>query len=284
MRSPPAADGIDVVVPARRPATVDRLLSALAQGDRRPDLVSLVGHEVPRAIDRHGLQVRLLRPRSERYAIGDHDVALRRNVGGWASPHRWLVFLDDDVVPARDTLSTCARLLPGEPVVWGHHRFADLVATPVDSLLDLLPRAGRPREDGVNRWHLWMSCYGGMLAIRREVLLAHGGYDMAYAGRHAGEDQDLGRRLARSLGDTDRVFIHEPPFAWHPLEPEPWAPPGWSNLCRRAHDETTGMEGGVAVVRCGRCPWFRVAGEPPIGLSPLIPFDPDLVDLQTCVL
>lgn len=133
-------------------------------------------------------------------------MALRRNVGAWSAEHRWLVFLDDDVVPARDTVAASVRLLQKDPVVWGHHRFVDLGSVAVDALLDLPARAGRPRESGVNRWHRWMSCYGGMLAISREAFLEAGGYDMAYAGRHAGEDQDLGRRLALARRGSEQMF------------------------------------------------------------------------------
>ena len=283
--TPPGGDGIDVVAPARRPETVGRLLEALARGDRRPDLVSLVGHEVPLSIDTRGLPVRLLRPRSKHYAVGEQDVALRRNVGAWASPLPWLVFLDDDVVPARDTLASCARLLADAPVVWGHHRFLDLRATPVEAVLALPASAGRSRELGVNRWHGWASCYGGMLAVHRATFLAAGGYDMAYSGRHAGEDQDLGRRLARGLQGTDRVFIHEPPYAWHPVVPEPWAAPGWTNLCAHGHREVSARVDGLAVLRCEACPWFRVVGDPPqTGLAPCLPFAYGQVDVEVFAL
>lgn len=281
MQRPPSSEGLDVVVPVRRPAATARLLEALAQGTRRPDLVTLVGHEVPRSLDPQGLPVRVLRPQSVAYAIGECDVVLRRNVGAWASPMSRLVFLDDDVLPDRRTVESCWRLLERGPVVWGHHRFRDLSGWDVAQVLDLPPQAGRSREAGVNRWHLWMSCYGGMAAFDRDVLIAHGGYDQAYAGRHAGEDQDLGRRLARSLGGTDAVFVHEPPFAWHPERPEPWAPAAWSNVCRGPHDEGTVEEAGVRFTTCARCPWRRAEGALPTDRAePLLRFDPALVEVE----
>jgi hypothetical protein len=274
---------VDVVVPARRAATVPRLLAALAAGDDRPDLVTLVGHEVPGNMTAHGLTVRLVRPTSTRYPIGDYDVAVRRNVGIWHSPCRWIIGLDDDVLPAADTVGACRRLLAAEPYAWGHHRYRDFGADP-DELARLVhtpPRAGRSREHGVNRWHLYQSCYAGMYAARRDELLASGGFDLAYCGRHAGEDQDLGRRLARRIHQRDRIFIHEPPFAWHPERPDPWGPPVWTNLCVGPHHPTLTVLNGIRFETCAACPWLRAVDPPVIaGTMPVLSFDPDAVPVE----
>lgn len=276
---------IDVIVPVRRAQTVGRLLEALALGSQAPDQVTLVGHEVPLDLFPHGLAVRVLRPGGHTYAVGDRDVVLRRNLGAFTSDLDLLLFLDDDVVPARTTVETVGLLLDGTPVVWGHHRFLALDGLSVETLVDLPPSAGRSREDGVNRWHQWMSCYGGMAAFTRDVFVAAGGYDMAYSGRHAGEDQDLGRRLAMHLGHPGRAFIHEPPFAWHDVTSPPWGPAAWTNLCTTPHDLTEHRRGTVLFTTCRRCPWEQAAGELPHDRrEPLISFDPGSAPVSTFAL
>lgn len=276
---------VDVIVPVRRPQTVGRLLEALALGSRVPDQVTLVGHEVPLDLSPQGMAVRVLRPGGDTYAVGDRDVVLRRNVGAFTSGLDLLVFLDDDVVPARTTVESVERLLHRTPVVWGHHRFLPLDDLSVGALLDLPPTAGRSREDGVNRWHQWMSCYGGMAAFSRDLFVEAGGYDMAYAGRHAGEDQDLGRRLALRLGHAGRAFIHEPPFAWHDVTSQPWAAPSWTNLCTGPHDVTEQRCGAVSFSTCRRCPWRQARGElPHDGWEPLVTFDPALAPVSVFAL
>lgn len=281
----PTGDATDVIVPVRRPRAVGRLLEALALGSQVPTRVTLVGHEVPLHLDPQGLAVRVLRLGGDTYAVGDRDVVLRRNVGAFASDLDLLLFLDDDVVPARTTVETVTTLLRRSPVVWGHHRFRALRDLSVEALIDLSPAAGRAREEGVNRWHLWMSCYGGMAAFRRHDFVEAGGYDMAYAGRHAGEDQDLGRRLSLRLGHCGQAFIHEPPFAWHDVESEPWAPASWSNLCRGPHDLAEERRSQVLFVACQRCPWREAVGELPHDTAePLIPFDPALVEVSVFAL
>ncbi|MFG1605016.1 hypothetical protein [Actinoplanes sp. NPDC049265] len=275
-----AATDIDVVVPARRAATVSRLLMGLAAGDDRPDLVTLIGHEVPDDQPAFGLTVRLLRPASTRYPIGDHDVAVRRNIGIWRSPCARIIGLDDDVVPAADTVAACRRLLAEDAYVWGHHRYRDLSAVGTDPelvarLVHTPAGAGRSRELGVNRWHLYQSCYAGMFAARRDELIASGGFDLAYCGRHAGEDQDLGLRLARRIHGREQVFIHEPPFAWHPEQPEPWGPPGWTNLCSGGHRTRSTVRNGLDLMSCLDCPWMTT-DRPPKATDPLplLAFDP----------
>ena len=284
-RASATGEAIDVIVPVRRPQVVGRLLEALALGSQVPGRVTLVGHEVPLDLDPHGLSVRVLRPGGDTYAVGDRDVVLRRNLGAFLSDLDLLLFLDDDVVPARTTVEMSGALLQRSPVVWGHHRFRSLDGLSVGALLDLSPAAGRSREDGVNRWHQWMSCYGGMAAFTREVIVEAGGYDMAYTGRHAGEDQDLGRRLSLRLGHSGRAFIHEPPFAWHDIRSEPWAAASWTNLCRGPHDLGEEQRSGITFSTCRRCPWREAKGELPHDRDePLIPFDPALVEVAVFAL
>ena len=269
-----------MVVPARRTATIDRLLFGLARGQARPDAVSIVSNEVPSGIETHGLPVRLLRFRSETYPVGDHDVALRRNVGIWSSECSHVLSLDDDLVAPASLVESSLALLRDEPCFWGHHRYIWVDGYGPERLLELPPELGKARESPPNSWHLWLSCYGGLFGFERSLVQGIGGYDLAFSGRHAGEDQALGKRLAARLGESEQVFVHEPPFAWHPADPEPWEPPAWTNLCADGHELEERRVNGLRVHGCRRCPYFVAAEQEPLfGDEPVLPFDPALVEV-----
>jgi hypothetical protein len=90
-----------------------------------------------------------------------------------------------------------------------------------------------------------------MLGIHTEHAKAIGGFDMAFNCRHAGEDQNLGWRL-----DGMRVFIHEPPYSWHPEEREPWGDLGYTNTCDSHNLDKIEIE-GHAFVKCTKCPYRK---------------------------
>jgi hypothetical protein len=270
---------IDVVIPSLRPQTVTAALASLSLGSRRPDLVTIVSNEIGRDVDCHGLAVRVLRFRSAIYPVGSQDVALRRNVGIWSSPCSHLITFDDDQIAPADMAASAAALLEQSPYFWGHYRYLRFDGLTVEQIVRLPPEAGRAREHPPNAWHLWQSAYGGLFGASKDLLLEVGGYDMAFCGRHAGEDQDLARRLARRVYGSERIFVHEPPFAWHPEERIAWGEPGWSNLCTDGHELAAARVGGLPAQRCGRCPYFQLTG--PVGGNGrlIIPFDPDSVEI-----
>ena len=271
---------LDVVVPALRSATIDRLLSSLAAGTVRPDAVSLVSNEVQAGIETYGLEVRLLRFRSDRYPIGDRDVALRRAICLWSSACSHVLMLDDDVVAPANLVETSLDLLTREPYFWGHHRYVSFDGYAPERLLDLPAQLGRPREKPPNSWHLWLSCYGGAFGAERALVQELGGFDLAFSCRHGGEDQSLGKRLAVETTGREQVFIHEPPFAWHPTEAEPWGAPGYSNLCRGGHELEQAELNGLPVSSCRRCPYFAALDEELLFSGEVfVPYDPDAVEV-----
>jgi len=270
---------LDVIIPSVGRPTLARALESLAQGSALPDSVTVVSNEVPPDLASSGLPLRVLGFDSERYPYGVRDVALRRNVGIFASGCAHVLTFDDDQVAPRSMVADVRRLLEAEPVLWGHHRYVAMAGLGVAELLDRPPARGRAREHPPNGWHGWQSCYGGLFAARRDVVEAVGGFDLGFAGRHAGEDQDLGRRLARRLTGRERVYVHEPPFAWHPTAHEPW-PPTRTNVCPSGeHALVPEIVGGARGERCTRCPWFVTATAPSNdrGDAPVIRFDPSLV-------
>lgn len=271
---------LDVVVPAVRRATIGRLLESLGRNAVRPDVVSIVSNEIDAAIETHGLDVRLVRFRSSEYPIGDRDLALRRDVGIWSSECTHVLTLDDDLIAPLNLIESSLALLREEPYFWGHHRYISFPGYGLERLLELPPELGRARESPPNSWHLWMSCYGGLFGAKKELVQRIGGFDLVFSCRHGGEDQALGKRLAAQVAGTERVFIHEPPFAWHPSEPDDWEPPAYSNLCMDEHEFEDGNVNGAAVVSCRRCPYFLATDHDSLFTEEaLLPYDPDAVEV-----
>ncbi len=262
---------IEVIIPAMMPP--QPLIESLSLQDRRPDLVTIVSNEVFR-LDTFGLDVRIIRFASDRWCIGDSDVVLRRNIGIWSSEADLIVFQDDDQIASSGMLSSSEALLAQHRVFWGHHRFLDFAGMTVTEVMALPPHVGKTRELPPNHKHGWQSCYAGMFGARRDFLLEVGGFDMAFMGRHGSEDQHLGRRmLAFGEGAGNGWFIHEPPFAWHPLV-SPVRPPAWRNACCDHRIEDRVVEGRKARV-CARCPFIQVD----IDADQPLAYDPSSVDL-----
>lgn len=269
---------IDVIAtPSRSPS---RLIESLALGTRKPDMVSLVTN-ANLEVETFGLNVRLLRFDSDEYAVGDRDVALRCNVGLWSSTADAVVYQGDDQIASPDMLEESEGLLKVSTHFWGHHRYTTFGDRSVSEVMAQDPSTGRSREHGTNRLHLYLSCYSGMLGAKVADLRQAGGFDMAFNCRHAGEDQQLGRRL-----DGSHVYIHEPPYSWHPDDPPDWEPPGRSNVCE-AHDLVEVEINSAAFMRCSRCPFQQYAG-PEVVLfdrrDALIPYDHSLVRVEEEVL
>lgn len=267
---------IDVVIPARRDPS--RLLFSLEHQTHTVDNVWIVSNEIERLRFRPK-NVHLVRFSSQELAYGESDVVLRRNLGISLSEADVVVLQDDDQVAPSGMIEACWRKTLDKPFVWGHHRFIDMDAQDVDQLMDFHPNLGREREHPPNAPHGWFSCYAGMAAFRRSFFWEVGGFDMAFLGRHAGEDQNLGRRMMRHVGDKN-VFIHEPPFAWHPVMPyRREYLPVTGNVCADGHQTLTRTTiNGVEFQLCARCPYRAPAPEEKLLEDRVvIPFDPALV-------
>ena len=269
---------VDVVVPAIRKREVERLILSLALGTVRPRVL-IVSNEVDPFFD-HGLDVRILGFTSDAYCYGEMDVALRQNVGiFWSDADAIIVTGDDQIAPER-MVESSIEALQTSPIVWGNHRYVDTRAHSLAAITQYQPGLFRSRENPEPpAWHGWQSCYGGMLAADRKTLQGFGGFDMAFNCRHAGEDQQLGRRIALAAGETWRVFIHEPPFAWIDEAPTtPWRDVDIKTNSCRNHRTFPVEVNGVTFHRCNRCPYQVPVDETRI-YEPrlLIPYDPKLV-------
>jgi glycosyltransferase involved in cell wall biosynthesis len=271
---------VDVVVPARRD-TIDRLLYSLSLQTRPPDTVLIVSNEVsPKSVP--GLSIEMIGFGSGHYQVGFMDVVLRRNIGIWESMADLIVFQDDDLIASPGMIEACIERTQDEPFVWGHHRYTTFTGRPWGEIMALTPEDGRPRESAPNREHGWQSCYAGMMASRRDFLIEVGGFDMMFLGLHAGEDQQLGRRMLDRVGKT-RSFIYEPPFSWHPEEPR--EPRSWidgpTNMCPDgSHEWDLMWYNGVQFNRCKRCPGQKLWSEVPIDNRVVVPYEHSRVQLK----
>ena len=243
---------IEVVIPSIRQVSVDRLLYSLANNRRKPDLVTVISNEVG-TLPSHGLNARVLRFSSEEYPYGANDVALRRNIGIWESEADVVLFQDDDQIAPPGMIGAVEAYLWQSPFVWGHHRFIDFETLTADEIMVLEPEAGRSREHPANSYHSYLSCYAGMMAAPRELLLELQGFDLLFLGRHGSEDQNLGHRMLRRFA-MEKVFIPEPPFAWHPLKSPRRLSSPITNLCDEPHQLDYVTTNGVLFQICQRCP------------------------------
>lgn len=260
----------EVIIPALRQP--ERLLASLARQTRPADRITIVSNEAEPTPG-----ARVIRFRSEAYCYGEADVVLRRNIGIWSSDADLLIFQDDDQVAPANMIEAAEARLTEADFVWGHHRFIDFDRYTTDELLALPPAAGQEREHPPNSFHGHWSCYAGMFGARRHVLQDMGGFDMFFLGRHGNEDQNLGlRSLVRA--NQAKVFIYEPPFAWHPLI-SPTRPAGvQTNSCGAHEGDVVEIE-GFSFFQCRRCP-FRKADAPVFANHVVMAYDPSLVQTR----
>ena len=239
-----------------------------------PGAIVLVTNELDRAdVSSYGLDVRMVRFESDAYPIGFNDVALRRNVGIWATSASHVLTFDDDQVAPPGLIESARQVLERAPVCWGHYRFIDFDAFTFEDLLVMPPEAGRARETPPNAWHSSRSAYAGLFSAERALVQRAGGFDMSFSGRHGGEDQDLARRLSLMVRGDDAIYVHEPPFAWHPEQAAAWEEPRYSNLCRGDHSVAVRQTRGVTVHACSRCPFYWVPQVESTTVGAQMPFE-----------
>jgi len=268
-----AVSTIEVIIPSRRSALIPRLLSMLAKQERRPDMVTVVSN-VP-VLGPVDLPWRRLSFTSESYAIGEGDVSLRRNIGLWNSTADVVLFIDDDELPPANLVGETLKAVERDGFVWGNYRYVDVDAYDDAALLEAPATIGRAREEP-NRWHQWMSCYGGCLGLRRAEAIAIGGFDLAYTQGH--EDHHFAIKLAKHRNPSkvpwnQAVMISEPPFVWHrtdrvDLDVEPA-----DNVCVGAEHVFTEDE---KTRRCTRCPFMVVTKHQAF---PVLDYDPKRVNV-----
>jgi hypothetical protein len=274
---------LDIVIPATR-RSVNHLLWSLSQGTTLPSRVIVVTNEVQNveSFSKH-YPTEVIHFDSKVHPIGSADQALRRNIGIWEATGDAVLTLDDDLFAPDNLVETAIAEVIARRVVWGHHRYIDFEGQG-ERLLNLEPEAGRSREHGVNRFHLWYSAYAGLMVAETQLLREVGGYDMMFLGRHGNEDQSLGRRLNHHLGLGDQVWVSEPPFAWHPNEARTHGATK-TNFCNGGSSwlqQTT--INGVRFLECSKagCPYRVFADEEPHLFSDkvVIPYDPTTVTLR----
>jgi hypothetical protein len=215
------------------------------------------------------------------YCYGVMDTALARNVGIWWAREPYVLCFDDDQVAPITLIADVRAQLAAKPYVYGHYRYLDFSGRSLDQLVYLPPTAGRTREHPPNAWHFYYSGFSGLFACDTDLLRSVG-WDMIYNGVPVGEDQNLAYRLTRSAGDEGRLFVHEPPFIWHPEKREPSYPVVITNACSpNARQHVWGAEQtrfGVHWRSCVRCPYLQILHQRDPGRPMVIrSFDPRVV-------
>jgi len=250
---------------------------------------------------------RSLRPRfrvemygfsSKYYPFGPKDVSLRRNVGLWAThPHDEVVFIDDDEFFPSTFASDCSQALAeaearveGPSCVWGNYRYVEGDGSNYAELSVAPPSAGESRENPPNFMHQFESGYAGLVIARSLFVRMHGGWDMAFCGRHNQEDQYFALKMAQSVTRSTRIFVSEPPFVWHPKVRIPYHPPAKSNVCESHNflfqDKEAEREwkfqswAGRRYKKCLRCPAYQFRLDDLQTSEILMPYDPTLVELR----
>jgi HAD superfamily hydrolase (TIGR01662 family) len=230
-----------VVVPTIGRPSLDVLIDALTGGDGpAPEEIIVVD-------DRTGPEPPLcLPPGVQVVRSGGRGPAAARNAGWRAATADWVVFVDDDVVPAPGWRSAVAADLAGLPAE---------VAGSQGTVEVPLPAGRRPTDWERNTAGLagasWITAD---MAYRRNALAETGGFDERFR-RAYREDADLSLRVGaaghRLVKGTRRVT--------HPVRPAGW----WASvraqagnaddvLMRRLHGR--GWR-GRAGERRGRFPW-----------------------------
>jgi hypothetical protein len=265
---------MEVIIPQMRPQHLDNLIYSFGKTGA-PDLITLVSNLNLSLRVASPCPIRQLRYETDTYSTGDYTVVLKRNIGAWWAKHENIVFFDDDQLSSNGMLIAFDKLLNTTDIVYGHHRFIDYDSHALDDILDAPPAAGISREHPVNAAHTFQSGYGGLLGIKQSLYLGLGGMDMWWSNVPSHEDQDFTRRMLMAKG-WSTIFVHEPPFAWHPLwgastrlpvTKEP------SNLCNSHHIVTKTLQ-GIDYEACTLCPWHAASRIEMRNATPMMPFNP----------
>lgn len=241
---------VEVVIPSAGDPTA--LLWSLGQQSRPPDQITVISNEwFPLRPEGSTVPIRHLRFTSEEYPYGYRDVVLRRNIGIWESNADAIIFQDDDQIAPRHLVRDMEEKLLVNEWAWGHHRYVSFDDNSAASLLDADPSIGKSRETSVNEWHSYQSGYAGCLGVMKSTILALGGFDMLFLGRHSNEDQNLANRMCGK-----RIKVWEPPFSWHPIRTSRRGRQP-TNTCSGEHDWEPDVFNGVVFSRCSRCPLWK---------------------------
>jgi GT2 family glycosyltransferase len=194
---------VDAVVPTIGRPSLAALLQALARArgplpgriilvdDRKPPSTLLAGYSPPSLSSR--LHIR---------GSGGRGPAAARNVGWRTASAEWVVFLDDDVVPAADWLAWLDRDLGA---------LGPDVAGCQGRLRVPLPASRPPTDWERNVAGLERACWATAdMAYRRAVLHEVGGFEERFT-RAFREDSDLALRVLRAgyrLERGRRVAVH----------------------------------------------------------------------------
>lgn len=165
---------LSLVIPATRTATLDRCLAAVRAAADPPEEVIVID------------------------APAGGGPAAARNVGACRARHDLVAFIDADVLVHRDAFTRIRAAFaedPGLTAVFGSYDDAPEDPGVVSGFRNLLHHAVHQSAAGPAT-----TFWSGLGAVRREPLLAAGGYDGERFDRPSIEDVELGMRLVDAGG------------------------------------------------------------------------------------
>lgn len=251
-------------------STFPRVLTALAQGIRRPDLVLLADDGStdgsPEVFARQckalGLEHRVLDiPPGQPFRINS-----MRNAGIRAAPDGLVLVLDADLVPARTALDAHRRMhleRAGRPIVSTGPRLEYATEAgdgPVNFMwgFEMVGHVSSPPEQQ-QKFPTWQVTPGSLMAMTRRAVEHVGWFDEGYDGHYGYDDVDFMIRAEQAgfefVGDWEAHVIHVP----HP--PSLGHRDGSRNAARFAAKYGRNVEVPSLLLRLNRKPWNELYRE-----------------------
>ena len=284
---------LDVAIPVCRPGYIETVLASFERAGCDNIRVFLLSNDFE-SVRTYPFPVGMVRFHSASRYYGPNAFAATYNIGSWLSyQDHWanhFLWWDDDQIAPKGLFDAVREKLSAAPAVYGNYRMVDFNRYSPEELTDAPVDIGTSREEAPNRNHYFFSAFSGLAAFDTAFYWDVGGLDAIYDGERGGFDQQLGRRVAQAMGTDESVYIHEPPFAWHPtVETRVPSITPRTNGCFRKHElyQACHLFQGthIPILRCANCHYHRLeeplrtrlAAEVP-GL--IMPFEPERWDME----
>lgn len=210
---------LDAVIPVTRNWFLPLLLRSFERaGAPNGFRVLLVTNDLHELNGRFDFPIGLVRFTSQTQYYGPNALPIQYNAGAWAAGAENILFWDDDQLAPGGLFNSVLDLLERRPICFGNYRFVNFGEFTPEALAHASSSLGISREKPPNHNHGFWSTAAGLIGCKKEFFWMVGGFDHIFSGARTTFDQHFGHRVSLALGDGGRIFVHEPPFAWHPTE------------------------------------------------------------------
>lgn len=226
---------ISVVIPTKnRPQTVEKLIRALAANPSRVAEIIVVDQSESGVLGEHLAPAGATTDKAAilyRHAPEIDGAAAARNAGFTMSSSPYVVFLDDDAIPAPGCLELLVETLEAHPALLAVGGLVSNYSPPPWPARLLRWIFYRPPLRDERQPAYWKArsyargalirsskLTGSCMAFRREALERCGGFDPRYRGPSVGEDVEISTRLLRLAGRHDAIALVGGAFTHHASE------------------------------------------------------------------